>query len=75
MSDDGLLHATRLFGAMAMGPSNAGNRSDEKICAAQASECRYNHKYYTPGMRDAKSWSMPCADDSCPARCPYLREP
>jgi len=71
---DGLLMMAGLLGAIANGPSNAGNRKDDKICAAQAGECRYNHKYYSPGMRDAKSWSMPCADESCPARCGYLQE-
>jgi len=25
-------------------------------------------------MRDAKSWSMPAADESCPDRCGYLEE-
>jgi hypothetical protein len=71
---DGLFFETALFGSIAMGQSNAGNRKDGKICRAQGGECRYNRKYYTPGMRDAKSWSMPCADDSCSERCPYLIE-
>ena len=73
MSDDGLVTLVGLLGGMAAGPSNSGKRDDGKICTAQPGECRYNHRYYSPGMRDAKSWSMPCADDTCPDRCPYLR--
>ena len=74
MKDDGLFLMTALQGAMAMGHSNAGIREDGKICTAQGGECRFNSRYYTPGMHDAKSWSMPCADDTCSARCPYLSE-
>jgi hypothetical protein len=74
MSNDGLAMMAKLLGAIAMGPSNAGNRKDGKICTAQAGECRFNSRYYSLGMRDTKSWSMPCADESCPTRCPYLRE-
>jgi len=73
-NNDGLLEMTRLFGAIGMGQSNQGTRSDGQICKAQAGECRYNSRFYTPGMRDAKSWSMPCADDDCPLRCAYLCE-
>jgi len=72
---DGLILATWLCSAIAMGRSNQGMRQDGKICTAQAGECRFNSHYYSPGMRDAKSWSMPCADESCPDRCPYLRDP
>lgn len=74
MTFDGLFHLVGLTGAIANGPSNAGNRKDDKICTAQAGECRHNSKYYSLGMRDAKSWSMPCADNSCHKDCPYLRE-
>jgi hypothetical protein len=76
MSDkfDGLFHLTALYGAMAMGQSNSGNRQDGKICTAQGGECRYNSRYYSVGMRDAKSWSMPSADETCPAQCPYLTD-
>jgi hypothetical protein len=70
---DGFFHLVGLLGAIANGPSNAGERKDGKICTAQAGECRFNHRYYSLGMRDAKSWSMPCADETCPDRCPYLR--
>jgi len=70
---DGLFTMIGLAGAIANGPSNAGVRNDGKVCTAQAGECRFNRKYYTPGMRDAKSWSTPCADNSCPATCPYLQ--
>ena len=71
---DGFLTSVGLVGAIANGKSNAGNHKDNKICTAQAGECRFNHRYYTHGMRDAKSWSMPCADESCPARCGYLQD-
>lgn len=74
MSNNGLLYLVGLTGAIAGGPSNAGNRKDGKICTAQAGECRNNSKYYSLGMGDAKSWSMPCADNSCPKQCPYLRK-
>ena len=70
---DGLAALVGLLGGMAAGPSNAGNRMDGKICTAQPGECRYNSRYYTPGMRDAKSWSDPCADEDCPERCLYLQ--
>lgn len=62
-----------LFYGITAGPSNAGDRKDGKPCTAQPGECRFNSRYYTPGMGDAKSWSDPCADESCPERCPYLR--
>ena len=71
---DGMATLVGLFGAISAGPSNAGSREDGKICTAQPGECRFNHRYYTPGMRDATSWSMPSADESCPERCPYLQE-
>jgi hypothetical protein len=74
MSEDGLFNAVALFGAMANGPSNSGNRKDGKVCTAQGGECRFNSKYYTPGMRDAKSWQMPAADEFCPDRCAYLND-
>lgn len=71
---DGLVTLCGLFYGTAAGPSNAGNRKDSKICTAQPGECRYNSKYYSLGMRDAKSWSDPCADDTCSDRCPCLSE-
>jgi len=74
MSNDGLVHLVRLFGAIAEGPSNSGNRHDGKICTAQPGECRHNSKYYTSGMGDAKSWSTPVADNSCPDRCWALQD-
>ena len=74
MNDNGLFQITALLGAIANGPSNTGKREDGKICTAQAGECRFNHRFYSPGMRDARSWSMPCADETCPDRCPYLRD-
>lgn len=71
---DGLATLVGLIGAIHQGPSNAGSRKDGKICTAQGGECRYNSAYYSPGMRDAKSWQQPYADDTCPDRCPYLSE-
>jgi hypothetical protein len=73
MEGDGLFFATALFGAMNMRPNNAGTRKDGAICTAQGGECRYNSRFYTPGMRDAKSWTVPIADDSCPVKCWALR--
>ena len=61
-----------LFGAIMAGPSNAGTRRDGAVCTAKPGECRHNYKYYTPGMRDTKSWSDPCADEECPMTCPFL---
>ena len=72
-NNDGMFVMASLLGAIWEGPSNQGQRSDGKICTAQGGECRYNHKFYTMGMRDAKSWQPPCADDTCSDRCFYLR--
>jgi hypothetical protein len=63
-----------LMGAMAAGPSNCGLRRDGKICTAQGGECRYNPKFYTVGMHDARSWQQPVADETCPDQCCYLRD-
>lgn len=41
------------------------------VCLAKGGECRYNYRYYTPGLGDAKSWTTPVIDRSCPDRCPY----
>jgi len=41
------------------------------VCVAQGGECRYNYKYYSPGMGDAKSWRTPIVDSDCPDRCGY----
>jgi len=72
-NNDGMFVMASLLGAIWGGPSNLGKRSDGKICTAQGGECRANHRFYSLGMRDAKSWAQPCADDTCPARCGYLR--
>ena len=74
MEQDGLFTLIGLTRAIAAGPSNAGTRRDGKVCTAQAGECRFNHRYYSLGMRDAKSWSIPSADNTCSGRCPYLQE-
>lgn len=41
------------------------------VCLAQGGECRYNYKYYSPGMGDAKSWRTPIIDEDCPNQCCY----
>lgn len=41
------------------------------VCVAQGGECRYNHRYYSPGMGDAKSWRTPIINHDCPDRCGY----
>lgn len=41
------------------------------VCLAQGGECRYNHKYYSPGLNDAKSWRTPIIDEDCPDQCCY----
>lgn len=46
-------------------------KGEKLVCIAQGGECRYNHKYYTPGMGDAKSWKTPIIDEDCPNRCCY----
>lgn len=46
--------------------------NDEKVvCTAQGGECRNNSNYYTPGLRDIKSWTTPIIDETCPNNCPY----
>ena len=72
MGNDGLATLLSLAYGIAAGPSNAGCRKDGKVCVAQPGECRYNSRYYTLGMHDRKSWSDPCADDTCPDRCCFL---
>jgi len=73
-NDDGLFFMTALQSTIINGQSNVGIRDDGMICKAKGGECRFNYKYYSIGMRDAKSWNMPCADNTCPKRCPYLAE-
>lgn len=41
------------------------------VCIAQGGECRYNYKYYSPGLNDRKSWTTPVVDKDCPDRCCY----
>lgn len=72
---EGLFFAANLFAAINTRPNNAGTHKDGAICTAQGGECRYNPKFYTPGMRDQKSWTVPIADDSCPERCFGLVHP
>jgi len=44
---------------------------EKVVCIAQGGECRYNHRYYSPGLSDAKSWTTPIIDKSCPDQCCY----
>jgi hypothetical protein len=44
---------------------------EKVVCTAQGGECRYNPRYYSPGLRDAKSWTTPIIDHSCPNECPF----
>lgn len=41
------------------------------VCMAQGGECRYNYKYYSPGLNDRKSWTTPVVDNDCPDKCCY----
>lgn len=41
------------------------------VCIAQGGECRYNHKYYSYRLNDAKSWRTPIIDEDCPDQCCY----
>jgi hypothetical protein len=75
MEGDVLFAATELFGSMQIRQSNSGTRKDGAICTAQGGECHHNSNYYTMGMRDAKSWTVPIADDSCPIKCGFLSMP
>lgn len=66
------IYTVNLSAACNTRPSKHGTRKDKKICDAKPGECRYNRKYYTPGMMDEKSWSLPIADDTCSNKCVYL---
>jgi len=44
---------------------------EKLVCVAQGGECRYNHRFYTPGLNDTKSWTTPIIDETCPNRCGY----
>jgi hypothetical protein len=41
------------------------------VCLAQGGECRYNYRFYSPGLNDMKSWTTPIVDEDCPDRCCY----
>lgn len=75
-----------IAGVILYGGHQAGfktNRNSEKVpcfievggqrivCIAQGGECRYNSDYYSPGLRDTKSWTTPIVDESCPDQCCY----
>lgn len=42
---------------------------EKVVCIAKGGECRYNHRYYTSGMRNEKSWTTPIIDATCPNEC------
>ena len=65
----------RLLSSCMMGRRKKGNRKDGKVCDAKPGECRFNNKYYSPGMRDEKSWSMPSSDETCNINCGFLIDP
>ena len=44
---------------------------EKLVCLAQGGECRYNSKFYSVGMRDAKSWKTPIIQEDCPNECCY----
>lgn len=83
MGDDArLMERIVLFGGPQAGfNTNLGETEVEKpfmevngqklVCVAQGGECRYNHRYYSPGMGDAKSWRTPIINHDCPDRCGY----
>jgi hypothetical protein len=52
-------------------PSFIEVNGQKVVCTAQGGECRYNHRYYSPGMHDSKSWTTPIIDRSCPNECGY----
>jgi hypothetical protein len=76
-----LMNAMTIFGGPAVGfNTNPATQkrpcfieiSGEKIvCVAQGGECRYNYKFYSPGLNDRKSWTTPIIDEDCPDRCCY----
>ncbi len=76
-----MMNALTIFGGPAVGfntnPKTKKRQcfievNGEKIvCIAQGGECRYNHKYYSPGLNDRKSWTTPIIDEDCPDRCCY----
>lgn len=52
-------------------PSFIVVNNEKVVCTAQGGECRHNENYYTPGMRDEKSWTTPIIDETCPNCCGY----
>ncbi len=76
-----LLQKMVLFGGCQVGfntnprngidPSFIEVNGEKIVCIAQGGECRYNHKYYSSGLNDMKSWTTPIIDKSCPNQCCY----
>ena len=52
-------------------PGFIEKNGEKLVCLAQGGECRYNPKFYSIGMRDAKSWKTPIIQEDCPDRCNY----
>lgn len=82
MDDDtSIIAAMTLFGGHQVGfntnpetntkPCFIEIKGEKIVCIAQGGECRYNHKYYSPGLNDTRSWTTPIIDDDCPNRCGY----
>ena len=76
-----LMNAMVIFGGCSVGyntnpetekrPCFMEINGEKIVCIAQGGECRYNYKYYSPGLNDRKSWTTPVVDEDCPDRCPY----
>jgi hypothetical protein len=76
-----MMNAMIIFGGPAVGFSTNPKTEKEDcfieingekiVCIAQGGECRYNHRFYSPGLNDRKSWTTPVVDEDCPDRCCY----
>jgi hypothetical protein len=76
-----MMNAMTIFGGPAVGfntnpetekrPCFMVVNGEKIVCLAQGGECRYNYKYYSPGLNDRKSWTTPIVDIDCPDRCCY----
>lgn len=76
-----LMAAIVLFGGCQVGfntnpdsnkkPCFISVNGEKLVCLAQGGECRYNYKYYSPGLNDTKSWTTPIIDEGCPNKCHY----
>jgi hypothetical protein len=76
-----MMNAMTIFGGPAVGfntnpetekrPCFMVVNGEKIVCLAQGGECRYNYKYYSPGLNDRKSWTTPIVDIDCPDMCCY----